>query len=247
MATENYVNLYFSDEKIRLTILTNICRMMVTRGYMDANKYKRYPEKQINEKDTTRNIVEQPSANDKIDNSLFLPFIETRVDNNTYVIPLDYPYRDQREGTNEATTDFDGKSVIVKIIPQSVKDISNSPLVNDFFKTYTNNHKIIVFDEMADKVYTMLSKKKNVEVFNRDYLMIDLMSHIGAPVSCSLVTENDIRYILNPKIEKTHRNDPLCRYYDGRRGQIMRIVRSSLNNSEDIAYRRIIDAKPVFY
>lgn len=35
MATENYVNLQFSEEKIRLTVLTNICRIMIRRGYMN--------------------------------------------------------------------------------------------------------------------------------------------------------------------------------------------------------------------
>lgn len=246
MASENYVNLYFSEEKIRLTVLTNICRMMVTRGYMDANKYKKDLEKK-DDKDTVRSIIEQPSANDKIDNALFLPFIETRVDNNTYVIPLDTPYRDQRDGKGEsANIEFDGSAVIVKIIPQVVKDISNSPLLNDFFKTYNKNHKIVVFDGMADKVYNVLSKKRNVEVFDRDFLMIDLMSHRGAPVSCSLVTEQDISYITNPKIAKILENDPLCRYYNGKKGLIIRVVRSSLNNSEEIVYRKVIEPKSVF-
>jgi DNA-directed RNA polymerase subunit H (RpoH/RPB5) len=245
MAAENYVNLYFSEEKIRLTVLTNICRMMVTRGYMDADKYKRDPEKPVN-KDAKQSIIEQLSANDKIDNSLFLPFIETRIDNNTYIIPLDTPYRDQREEKGEANVEFDGSVVIVKIIPQILKDISNSPLLNEFFKQYNKNHKIIVFDGMADKVYNVLSKKKNVEVFDRNYLMIDLMSHRGAPVSCSLVTNEDIKYITNLKIAKILENDPMCRYYNGKKGLIIRVVRTSLNNSEEIVYRKVIEPKSVF-
>lgn len=230
MASENYVNLYFSEEKIRLTVLTNICRMMVTRGYMDKDKYTKNDE----------------NGNNKIDNALFLPFIDTRVDNNTYIIPLDTPFRDQREGKGDATVEFDGSSVIIKIIPQVVKDISNSPLLNDFFKTYNKNHKIIVFDGMADKVYNVLSKKRNVEVFDRDYLMIDLMSHKCAPVSCSIVTEDDINYITNPKIAKILENDPLCRYYNGKKSSIIRVVRSSLNNSEEVVYRKVIEPKSVF-
>jgi DNA-directed RNA polymerase subunit H (RpoH/RPB5) len=245
MAAENYVNLYFSEEKIRLTVLTNICRMMVTRGYIDADKYKRDPEKPVN-KDAKQSIIEQLSANDKIDNSLFLPFIETRIDNNTYIIPLDTPYRDQREEKGEANVEFDGSVVIVKIIPQILKDISNSPLLNEFFKQYNKNHKIIVFDGMADKVYNVLSKKKNVEVFDRNYLMIDLMSHRGAPVSCSLVTNEDIKYITNLKIAKILENDPMCRYYNGKKGLIIRVVRTSLNNSEEIVYRKVIEPKSVF-
>lgn len=237
MAAENYVNLYFDDEKIRLTILTNLCRMLVKRGYMDINKYK---SKKIDEN------KEMYVSNDHIDNSLFLPFIEKYVDNNTYVIELDNPYRDQREDKAESKIDFDGLSVVVKIITQTVKDISNSTLLNDFFKTYSKHHKIIIFDGMADKVYNLLSKKKNVEVFDRDFLMIDLMSHVCAPLSCEFVTKEDINYIINPKLEKIHENDPLVRYYNGKKGQILRTKRASLNNSVETAYKKIIDARFVF-
>lgn len=270
MSSENYENLYFSEETIRLTVLTNICRMMVMRGYMDINKYKKPSEdpdnsdlvdavtvsdsenpdnsdseNSDNSESVNAVIIRSPISN-KIDNSLFLPFIEARVDNNTYVFPMDKPYRDQREGKADANADFDGTSVIVKIIPQVVKDITNSPLLNDFFKTYPNNHKIVVFDGLADKVYSLLNKKRNIEVFDRDYLMIDLMAHTGAPVWCELVTEKDIAYITNPKIAKIHENDPLCRYYNGKKGMIMRIISPSLNNSEEIRYRKIIEPKPVF-
>ena len=246
MAAESYVNLYFSDETCRLTILTNICRMMVTRGYMDEAKYSKIFDSDKPKNDSIKSTVEQPSINDKIDNTLFLPFIETRVDNNTYIIPLDKPFRDQREGKGEATVDFDGSLLIVKLVPQVVKDISNSPILNDFFKQYNNNHKLIVFDGMADKVYSFLSKKKNVEVFDKDYLMIDMMSHVCAPISCSIITEEDISYIINPKIAKIKENDPLCRYYNGKKGLIMRIIRASLNNGEEVVYRKITDSAPVF-
>ena len=221
MDTDNYINLHFSDEKIRITVLTNICRMLLTRGYMDK-KYK--------------------TDMDIIDNNKFLPFIETRTDNNIYTIPLDTPYKDQRENSSE----FEGNSVIVKIIPHIVKDVSNSPVLNDFFKTFNKHHVIIVFDGMDSKVYTSLTKKKNVEVFDRDSLMIDLMSHVCAPVSCQLVTEDDISYITNLKISKILENDPLCKYYNGKKPMILRIIRPSLNNSIEIAYRKIIEQKAVF-
>jgi len=215
---------------------------MINRGYMDRNKY----EKEEKDVKPSQSIIEKSSSSDTINNALFLPFIETRVDNNTYIIPLDTPYRDQREAKGEVHADFDGSSIIVKLIPQVVKDITNSPLLNDFFKQYNSHHKIIVFDGMADKVYSVISKKKNVEVFDRDYLMIDLMAHVGAPIACSIVDKEDISYITNPKIAKILENDPLCRYYNGKKDQIIRIIRACLNNSEEIVYRKVIDGKAVF-
>lgn len=243
MSSENYVNLYFDEEKIRLTVLTNICRMLVTRGYMDIMKYKPQPDKNIK-----KSIVEQPSSNDHIENGLFLPYIETRTDSGIYTIPLDKPYKDQRDskGVAEDSDVFDGSVVIVKIIPQDVKDVSNSPILNEFLKTYSKNHKIIVFDKMADKVYTALSKKKNVEVFERVNLMIDLMSHVCAPIRCDFVTLDDINYITNPKMSKILENDPLSRYYNAKKGNTMRIVRPSLNNSVEVIFRKVIEPKLVF-
>lgn len=237
---ENYENLYYNEDEIRLKVLTNICRMMTTRGYMDIEKYrfKNKDEEKKDKNDNSTNTVLR--TNDLIDESLFLPLIKKRSDNNVYIIPLDKPYRDRRESKAEANAEFDGSTVVVKLIHQVVKDVGNSPILNDFFKIYNDKHKIVVFDGMADKVYNTLSRKKNVEVFDRDYLMIDLMHFEAAPLNCNLITYDDINYIINPAIAKINRSDPLTRYYDGDKGEILRVERSSLNNSIEIGYRKII-------
>lgn len=251
MSTETYANLRFNDEKIRLTVLTNICRMMIRRGHMNPEKYKKKEgtsDQTVNTENVIRRIrVEPPSLSDPYDNDLFLPFIGSRVDNNTYVIPIDAPFRDQREMNGEGgNIEFDGSSLIVKIIPQIVKDISNSPILNDFLKLYNNNHKIVVFDGAADKVFNAIRRKKNIEVFDRDYLMIDYMEYNGAPSKCEFVTLKDIEYISNPKFGKAHENDPLSIYYNAKIGDIMRIERTSINNSLEVAYRRVIEPKAIF-
>jgi len=269
MSTETYANLQFSEDKIRLTVLTNICRMMIRRGHMDPEKYMKLEESKEsgesgeseesgesgeqnkrptgNDNMLRRIRVEPPSIYDPYDNDLFLPFIGSRVDNNTYIIQIDTPFRDQREINAEGgNLEFDGSSLIVKLIPQVVKDVSNSPILNDFFKTYSNNHKIVVFDGVADKVYNIIRKKKNIEVFDRDYLMIDFMSHDCAPADCNFVTLKEIEHITNPKFSRIHENDPLARYYNARFGDILRVERTSINNSREIGYRKIIESKPVF-
>lgn len=247
MSTEHHINPQFNDEKIRLTVLTNICRMLIRRGVMSFDKYKKSPDKPASKNNQIgKQIVEMPDY-DVIDNEKFLHFIDTRVDNNIYIIPLDTHYRDDREAKSEGLIDFDGSSVIVKIIPQVVKDVANSPILNDFFKSYNKFHKIIIFDGISDKVYHTIRRKKNAEVFSRDSVMIDIMSHDSAPVSCEFVNHDDIQHIANPKLPKIHENDPLCRYYNGKKGQVMRIVRTSINNSQEVAYRRVDDPKAVFY
>ena len=234
--SENFVSLIFDDEKIRLTILTNLCRMLVKRGNISFDKYGLKKEKNEYE-----NITLVP-PNNKIDNDLFLPFIKKREDNYIYTIPIDNAFKDERTDSN----DFNGNILVVKIIPQVIKDIGSSSLINDFMKTYTKNKKIIIFDGMSDKVHNILSKRKNTEVFDRNYLMIDLMSLVIAPLDCSLLTVKDIEHIMSPKFAKIYENDPIVRYYNGKKNGIIKIIRTSLNNSIEIVYKKIIDFKAVF-
>ena len=39
MESQNYINQYKSKEIVRLSVLTNICRMLVRRGYLSYEKY----------------------------------------------------------------------------------------------------------------------------------------------------------------------------------------------------------------
>ena len=249
MASNNYINLHKDEETIRLTILTNICRMIVTRKHMDINKYR---SNKSNDSNTQKNIVDQVSDNDEIDNRLFLPYIYKRVDSGIYNIPLDILYKDEQfqkidKNTQSGETfEFDGSMVVVKIIPQKITDIGNSPLLNDFLKSHAKYHKIIVFDEMSDKAYNAINRKSNLEAFEKSDMMIDIMSYYCSPVSCEIVDEDKLKHITNPKISKIHENDPLARYYNAKKGNILRIIRPSLNNGKESAYRKVIEAKPIF-
>lgn len=232
-------NLQMTEEKIRMTVLTNICRMMIRRGYMDEKKYLSTREKR------GKGVVEVPSVNDKFDNSLFAKYFENRNESSVYTIPLDRPYPDGRDA-KDGKTNFDGSVLAVKLVPHTVKDITNNHNIDEFLKTYNNNHKILVFDGSNYKVYTASRKFKNTESFSRDYLMIDLMSHVFAPIGCEIVSSNDISHIIDPNLPEMYENDPLCRYYNGKRGQIIRIKRPSQNNSIEIAYRKITAPKDEF-
>jgi DNA-directed RNA polymerase subunit H (RpoH/RPB5) len=225
MLHNNYTNILYSDEELRILVLENICKMILTRGYMDIKKYT-------------------DNKTNKLNTTLFLPFIGTYNDNSVYLIPLDKPYKNERE---KSTKEFKGDTIIVKLISQSVKDVSNSHVLNDFYNSYKPYHKIIVFDDITDKVYNTISRKHNAEVFSKNSLLIDIMSHVCAPNSCSFVSHEDMKHIINPKFAKIHENDPLCRYYNGKKGMIMRIVSSSMNNVQDVRYRTVIGSTSLFY
>ena len=224
MMQNNYTNIQYSEEELRVLVLENICKMLIKRGYINEEKYI----------DTKTNTI---------NTKLFLSFIGTYNENSIYFIPLDTQYKNERDPSKESNS----MTVVVKLISQSVKDVANSHVLNEFYKSHKSYHKIIVFDDITDKVYNTISRKKNAEVFSKNALLIDLMSHKGMPNECSFVTSSDIKHIINPKFAKIHENDPLCRYYNGKTGMIMRIVCPSLNNVQEIRYRNIIEPKPYFY
>lgn len=246
MSTENYINLAVSEEQIRVTVLTNICRMMIRRGYIDGSKYLNDSTKK--KENVPKIVAPSPSEYDIYDNVKILKLLSEHSDNGVYIIPLDHPYPDENETERdgEGHVEFDSKHIVVKIINQVVKDVSNSPILNDFFKSHAKYHKIVVFDDIADKVYGAFRKHRNAEVFSTRSLMMDIMSHMMAPISCNFVTQQELSFMINTKFAWMHENDPLCRYYAGKTGQIMRIVRPSINNMLSVSYRRIDDPKPGF-
>ena len=228
--TSVYESLEYDAETIRQTVLTNICRMFVRRGYMDINNYN---------KGVSKDSLAVAPSNDEFNNDLFLPFIKERTDLNVYTIPLDKPYINQSSNSS-----FNGSKLIVKIVYSDLKDVNNTPILEDFYKKHENFHKLIVFNNILDK---HIYKKKNIEFFDEAFLMIDLMSHEIAPISCSIVSIDDISYIKNPINGYIYINDPITRYYNAKKTDILRIVRPSINNGLEFTYKTVTDAKSVFH
>lgn len=229
MAEELNINLLKSDEEIRITVLTNICRMLVRRGYLDAEKYRTSSK-------TKEELKYTPD--DKIDNELFLDFFEKKKDDNTYIIPLDSEYNDERiNGTGE----FDGTKIIVRIIAQKINDVKSSPLLNEFIKSYSKYHKIVISD-MSEKAFIGLSKKPNLELFKEQDLMIDLMSMIGSPLKLSIVDESRLNHILNARIPHIYSNDPMARYLNAKRDEIICAILPNKSNPV-LEFRRVKESK----
>jgi DNA-directed RNA polymerase subunit H (RpoH/RPB5) len=229
MADELNINLLKSDEEIRITVLTNICRMLVRRGYLDSKKYKVTKDTKDEYKYT---------YDDEIDNELFLNFFDKKRDDNTYEILLDNEYQDERTNDNG---DFDGSKVIVRIISQKINDVKSSPLLNDFIKSYSKNHKIVISD-VSEKALIGLSKKANLELFKEFELMIDVMSIIGSPLKISIEKEDRIAHILNTKIPQIYSNDLYARYLNAKRDDIICAILPNKSNPVK-EYRRVKDPK----
>ena len=247
MSTENFISLYKDEETLRLDTLRNICRMLINRGRMDRDRYLMVDGKYANDADGVFPLTK----GDDIDVTLFNKFISKRTDDNTYKIEVDVHFSDERihdlKKGNTETPDFDGSVLLVKIIRQKITDINSSPVLNDFLKVSSMYRKLIICDNISDKAKASLRKKKNLEFFERESLLIDLMSHLCSPIECRVIKEEDLRHIINPKIAKILENDAMAKYYCAKKGDIIRIVRSNPNNGVSIGYRRVIDPKPAAF
>jgi len=223
------ISLLKDDETIRLTILTNICRMMCRRGRMDMLKYQ----------------IDGDPLND-FDNKLIERLFAENNDTQTYIIQMDTPFVNE----SKKKDDFDGKQLVVKFIPQIVADIQNNVTYLDFMKQYNKYHKILVFNEALDKVFNSAEKKHNLEIFDKNSLMIDLMSYGCSPLRCNIIKndkiDEELGHLGNPKVARILRNDPMAKYYNAKKGDIIRIIRRSIINGHEVAYRRVVDSKQVF-
>lgn len=119
----------------------------------------------------------------------------------------------------------------------------NTSVINETMKVKDGIHKIIIVD---DVVFSNLKENnKFVELFKTSELMLNLIDFKYCPKAIML-NEEEIKQVLKdynvskkqlPQFEK---KDPLVRYYNGRKGDMFKIIRSSPVSGVAIAYRVVI-------
>lgn len=119
----------------------------------------------------------------------------------------------------------------------------NTSVINETMKVKDGIHKIIIVD---DVVFSNLKENnKFVELFKTSELMLNLIDFKYCPKAIML-NEEEIKQVLKdynvskkqlPQFEK---KDPLVRYYNGRKGDMFKIIRSSPVSGIAIAYRVVV-------
>ena len=119
----------------------------------------------------------------------------------------------------------------------------NSSVINETMKQKDGIHKIIIVD---DVVFSNLKENnKYVELFKTSELMLNLVDFKYCP-KVQVLKEDEIKQLLKdyniskkqlPQFEK---KDPLVRYYNGRKGDIFKIIRYSPVSGTAIAYRSVV-------
>jgi DNA-directed RNA polymerase subunit H (RpoH/RPB5) len=236
MSSEGFISNRKDEETMRLEILTNICRMMVSRGRIDIAKYcyDKYTDEDFS--DINNRITSM------IDDSKFIKMFKDRSDKNVYFININLPFEDERDNNDN----FDGSKIVVSMIPHKITDIKNSDMINDVFKSYPQHHKMFVIDTIVDRAANALSRENNVEVFLKDHVTADLMSHRMAPHRCELDKGSVNLYNVKPNISRIVENDPLAKYYNAKVGDTLDIIRNTVTNGFERGRRKVVEPRPVF-
>lgn len=119
----------------------------------------------------------------------------------------------------------------------------NSSLISEKLKQEKGKHKIIIIDDTVFPNY----KKTNylVEAFKISELMLNLIDVKYCP-KVQLLTEKEANKVLEDynvtkkQLPQFELSDPMVRYYDGRKGDIFKIFRSSIVSGVSIAYRVVV-------
>ena len=138
----------------------------------------------------------------------------------------------------------DNKKISIKIDKSNDRVILNKEFLNlDIFTSekHKDNYKIIVvFNSSKAK------KKENVEIFEKDELLVNIVDHALVPKHILLSNEEKLhmmntRNILEENFQIIKKDDVISRYYNAQEGNLFKIIRKLRNGNIDINYRIVVD------
>jgi DNA-directed RNA polymerase subunit H (RpoH/RPB5) len=135
-----------------------------------------------------------------------------------------------------------GDIYAIKIIQQKIATINKPSSVAEFLDQYVKNHKILIADDFSNKTYDTIRKYGKVELFKQAYLMSDTISHHYQP-KFILLSKSEMKEVLDKynlkevDLQKMENLDPVSRYFNLKKGDIIRIIRFSPTSGYSPGYR----------
>jgi DNA-directed RNA polymerase subunit H (RpoH/RPB5) len=149
---------------------------------------------------------------------------------------------------NKASIDFvlnNNTKCSIYIVSAKLTSIVNGTPLDEFLRSNTEIHKLIIIKEFTKKVAKqILDEYKNAEFFFEHELLEDIPSKVFIPEHQLL--SNAEKTELFTKFNETelsiiYTTDTMARYYNARVGDIFRIIRPSVTSGKSIFYRRVIN------
>lgn len=147
---------------------------------------------------------------------------------------------DKGDGTFTFKTN-NGDNFALKIIFQKISATGKQSAISEFFKEYAKFKKIIVAQDFNNKIEIHVAKH-HTQIFKEKMLLEDIIMNRDQP-KFELLSPSEMEAvkeeynITDYMVVKMTRFDPITKYYDLKRGDIIRIIRPSSTSGEAVAYR----------
>lgn len=170
--------------------------------------------------------------------------LEKNISNITKIQSDDYSYTI----TIDNYKDESDKLISVKIFHQKITAISKQSAISEFLIKYKDVPKIIIVKSINTKAIQHIGNNfTKTEIFLETELMINLIDNVLVPQYEIINSESENykkfceEYICKKRnIPKILINDPISRYYNLKKGDIIRIIRPSETSINSAFYRLVI-------
>ena len=181
---------------------------------------------------TERNLMSIDKVKENIEK-----LVSTITEDNSYKIDILPNYR----GSNDT-------NMIIKIFTQKITSIAKQSIITEFLTKYKNVPKIIIVKDISPKTrQTITGNFPKTELFLESEMMINLIDNILAPRYEILDHETDefknfceIYQCKKRNIPKLFSTDPMARYYNLKKGDIVRVVQPSETTGYTAFYRIVV-------
>lgn len=186
---------------------------------------------------TIKMLTERTILNaDKVESNI-KKIISMTPDDNIYILDKD-KYKEKEK-----------TQIAIKIFNTKITSISKQSAINDFLNKHQQYHKIIIVKSINTKTSQYLTTNfPDTELFLEHNLMINLIDNVLVPRYEVLDKETDdyktfceMYQCKKRNIPKLLSNDPMAKYYNLKKGDIVRVIRPSETSGYSPSYRIVVN------
>lgn len=155
-------------------------------------------------------------------------------------------------------SDYNDSEYHIKFYFQKLTTIKKVVPIEEFLSNTKGKNKIIVVNNINQKVYKQFMEYSNLELFFDYELMINLVDFNLIPKHYLLDEKEKEEYIQAYQhniqdngtvrgMSRMNTTDPVSRYYNMKAGDIVKIVRPSTTSGYSIFYRKVVPGQNLLF